>query len=61
MTVKELKEIINNIDEKYNNEKVITDYKDYTEYCIGSSLTGVVGIEHRLSSGKGYYLLLETE
>ena len=32
MTVKELKEIINNIDEKYDNEKVITDDKGYTEY-----------------------------
>ena len=61
MTVKELKEIINNIDEQYDNEKVITDDKGYTEYCMGSSLTEVTGIEKWLSSGKGYYLLLETE
>ena len=29
MTIKELKEIINDIDEKYNNENIITDNKDY--------------------------------
>ena len=61
MTIKELKKIINNIDEKYDNEKVITDYKGYSEYCMGSCLTEVVGIEHWSSSAKGYYLLLETE
>lgn len=61
MTIKELKKIINNIDEKYDNEMVITDYKGYSEYCMGSSLTEVTGIEHWSSSGKGYYLLPETE
>lgn len=61
MTVKELKEIINNIDEKYDNENVITDDKDYTEYCLGSSLVEVTDIEQWFSSGNGYYLLLETK
>ena len=61
MTIKELKEIINNIDEKYNNENIIIDNKDYTEHCMGSSLINITGIEQWLSSGRGYYLLLETE
>ena len=52
MTIKELKKIINNIDEKYDNEKVITDYKGYSEYCMGNCLTEVVGIEHWSSSAK---------
>ena len=35
MTVKELKDLINNIDSKYDNEEVLTDNKDYNEYCLG--------------------------
>lgn len=60
MTVKELKEIINNIDKKYDNEEVITNDKNYTEYCMGSPYIGVTGVEQWLSLDRGYYLLLET-
>ena len=35
MTIKELKEFINSIDSKYDNEKVIMPDMNYTEYCLG--------------------------
>lgn len=36
LTVKELKELINNIPKEYDNLPVITTDPDYNEYCCGS-------------------------
>ena len=35
MTVKEFKDIINSIDSKYDNKEVLTENKEYNEYCLG--------------------------
>ena len=45
MTVKELKDLINNIDSKYDNEEVLTDNKDYNEYCLGSSVIKLTALD----------------
>ena len=60
MTIKELKNIINNIDEKYDNKEIITDDKEYDEYSIGDSFVNIKDVEHYEFKGF-YFLKLGTE
>lgn len=58
MTLKELKEAINAIDSKYDDEKVLTNDNNYNEYCMGSCTVEVKGLDISLFS-TGLFLLLE--
>ncbi len=61
MTVKELKNLINNIDSKYDNEEVLTDNKDYNEYCLGSSIIKLTALDMQhtdcFNDGKGGFYI----
>lgn len=67
MTIKELKNLINNIDSKYDNEEVlITDNKEYNEYCLGDSIRKITELNiwytNTFNNGKGgFYLELRTD
>ena len=61
MTVKELKNLINNIDSKYDNEEVLTDNKDYNEYCLGSPIVKLTALDiHYTDCFGGFYIELMT-
>ena len=64
MTVKKFKEIVNNIDSKYDNEEVLTENKEYNEYCLGSSIVKLKGVElwhidYFNQDKGGFYIALE--
>ena len=62
MTVKELKNLINNIDSKYDNEEVLTDNKYYDEYCMGSSIINVTALDMQYTGCfGGFYIELMTD
>ena len=66
MTVKELKNLINNIDSKYDNEEVLTDNKYYNEYCLGSPIVKLTALDMQhtdcFNDGKGgFYIELMTD
>ena len=60
MTVKELKNFVNNISEEYDNKKIITDDKDYNEYCIGDSFCDIKNLDGYIIN-ELYYLRFETK
>lgn len=66
MTIKELKNLINSIDSKYDNKEVLTDNKDYNEYCLGSPVITVTELEmwhtdcFNSDKGGGFYIELRT-
>ena len=62
MTVKELKNLINNIDTKYDNEEVLTDNKDYNEYCLGRPIINVTALDMQYTDCfGGFYIELMTD
>ena len=66
MTVKEFKDIINSIDSKYDNKEVLTENKEYNEYCLGDSVVKVNVLEmwdtDAFNNGKGgFYIELSTD
>lgn len=65
MTIKELKNLINSIDSKYDDKEVLTDNKDYNEYCLGDPAIKVTELEmwhtDAFNNDKGgFYIELRT-
>ena len=65
MTIKELKNLINSIDSKYDDKEVLTENKEYNEYCLGDSVIRVTELEmwntETFNNGKGgFYIELRT-
>lgn len=63
MTVKELKDFVNNIDSKYDNEDIIIDDIKYNEYCLGD---GFINFEINQDwsyfyADKGFYIDINKE
>lgn len=61
MIVRELKNLINDIDSKYDNEEVLVDNKDYNEYCLGSSIIKLTALDmwhtDYFNDGKGGFYI----
>lgn len=45
MTVKELKELVSKIPDEFNSFPIVTQDKNYGEYCMGELYTLVDGID----------------
>ena len=58
MTIKELKEKINEIDEKYDDHTVMIENPEYDEYCLGSSAVKATYVDfyERCTKEKEYFI-----
>ena len=56
MTIKELKEFVNNIPEKYDDLILITDYPDQSEYRMGDSWGEVYEMETYPYAASYYFI-----